>query len=159
MVDAVIEGADRDGTCRLVVQDAHRLGKIEFQLVHAQDLVRGLGNEDIAMFEPVNELEAFGEKVSRAGQDPSPARRLQLLQHVQARSGIERSPAIIPPPLSYRQQAGFSRPVALPKPALRQPWRHRADRRRKGRLSPAASWRNERRRYLWPSGWPRRPLS
>ena len=29
----------------------------------------------------VDELEAFGEEVSRAGQDPCPARRVELFQH------------------------------------------------------------------------------
>ena len=91
VIDAVVEAADRHGARRLVVQDAHRLRKIQLQPVHAQHFIGRLRHEDIAMLELVDERETLRKKMAGPGENPCPARRMQPGHRLSCSPGHARS--------------------------------------------------------------------
>src|SRR5580704_5386654 len=76
MIDSVVELPDSDRTRRRVAINAHGRGQVELLLVHAQDFGSRLAEEEVDMFELMDQAQAFLQEMAGSRERPSPARRL-----------------------------------------------------------------------------------
>src|ERR1700704_3190505 len=76
MIDSVVELPDSHRTRRRVAINAHGRGQVELLLVHTQHLGSRLAEEEVDMFELMDQGQAFLQEMTRSRERPSPARRL-----------------------------------------------------------------------------------
>src|SRR5271156_668757 len=88
MIDSVVELSDTHRTRRRVAINAHGRGQVELLLVHAQHFGSRLAEEEVDMFELMDQGQASLQEMAGSRKRPSPARRLAF-DHVIAGSRFQ----------------------------------------------------------------------